>query len=716
MGTDSNFQNVVEAAHLDGLNRHNLQLSAANATLRAKIAELEGKFHSARRSYVNRIVQDVLYGDMRTRARLLPELLGKAAEHILPALQRVPAHVRFLKNQSFTHFYNRFSPYGPILLPGHRQNLYKLLKKSKKRKIALSLSGGLGDGIWLSAVTAAIRRKYVDAEIYVVTNNAQYAEVFANNRCIAGIIGIAESQESFGLPWMMHLLLRSGRLDIWFECKYVTKVHYGRNARVDRAEKERTAAAFAKHSLNFREFPLGNNLLSLYGERHHMNLLTMVGRSALLDLRDQQLFIVPSEADMMISAYTKALGAYVTIHHGCDPRMAGQEAKIQTKNWFYDRWEAVIDHIRKQHGLRVIQLGTSEERPLRGADHSFLGRTTVNQAAILLKNARLHLDTEGGMVHLARAMHTPSLVLFGPTPVSFFSYPGNTNVLAGNCHSCWWSTLDWARNCPRGLPIPSCMDSISTDAVCRSLDERLFQKPLRWHYTLLNLTLFHRDFLRERQQILEALGNKGHIRTAKNWNSLYAIEQIQTRPDHGALPLRILHAGAGQDSLLLYLAGCGHKVEICDIDFSANFQDGLFDADATDTLKTIAAHGVDFCFGSLLNLPYDGETFDVVCCSALLRHSSYKEAVLRELLRVVRPGGILVWTLELGMEFAKSSLPANMISETELCELLESFEIDPRPYLSELESSQIDVQNDLAKNLSNRRTLAGACIRKLAPT
>ena len=45
---------------------------------------------------------------------------------------------------------------------------------------------------------------------------------------------------------------------------------------------------------------------------------------------------------------------------------------------------------------------------------------------ILLKNALYHIDGECGMVHLRKALKTgPSVVLFGPTPIKFFSYSNN---------------------------------------------------------------------------------------------------------------------------------------------------------------------------------------------------------------------------------------------------------------------------------------------------
>jgi ADP-heptose:LPS heptosyltransferase len=52
---------------------------------------------------------------------------------------------------------------------------------------------------------------------------------------------------------------------------------------------------------------------------------------------------------------------------------------------------------------------------------------------------------EGGMVHLAAATHTPATVIFGPTPVDSFLYPGHWAAAAPRCTPCFGAEPNWSQ-------------------------------------------------------------------------------------------------------------------------------------------------------------------------------------------------------------------------------------------------------------------------------
>jgi ADP-heptose:LPS heptosyltransferase len=49
----------------------------------------------------------------------------------------------------------------------------------------------------------------------------------------------------------------------------------------------------------------------------------------------------------------------------------------------------------------------------------------------------MHIDDEGGLVHMATALGTKCAVLFGPTPVGIFGYEQNINICADTCKECF---------------------------------------------------------------------------------------------------------------------------------------------------------------------------------------------------------------------------------------------------------------------------------------
>ena len=88
----------------------------------------------------------------------------------------------------------------------------------------------------------------------------------------------------------------------------------------------------------------------------------------------------------------------------------------------------------------VIQLGVVEEERIEGVTHCLNGQTTLDETALPIKHGLCHIDTEGGLVHLAHAVHGRCVVLFGPTPAEFFGYTQNINLEPSGCKACWFTT------------------------------------------------------------------------------------------------------------------------------------------------------------------------------------------------------------------------------------------------------------------------------------
>jgi ADP-heptose:LPS heptosyltransferase len=98
-------------------------------------------------------------------------------------------------------------------------------------------------------------------------------------------------------------------------------------------------------------------------------------------------------------------------------------AASAARRWPLDRWAAVVAH-EHQRGARVVLTGGSAERTLtrrlREAtgltpEHDLAGRTDLRRLAALVAVAGRVVCGDTGIAHLATAVGTPSVVLFGPT-------------------------------------------------------------------------------------------------------------------------------------------------------------------------------------------------------------------------------------------------------------------------------------------------------------
>jgi heptosyltransferase-1 len=93
----------------------------------------------------------------------------------------------------------------------------------------------------------------------------------------------------------------------------------------------------------------------------------------------------------------------------------------ETKLWEEEKFAELCDRIWLEMGLRVILTG-GEPGPLdriRGRmkteSVNLGGRTTLRELACLYRQADLVITTDSGPMHLAAAMGTPLVALFGPT-------------------------------------------------------------------------------------------------------------------------------------------------------------------------------------------------------------------------------------------------------------------------------------------------------------
>lgn len=84
---------------------------------------------------------------------------------------------------------------------------------------------------------------------------------------------------------------------------------------------------------------------------------------------------------------------------------------LPAKNWPAARMQRVVDVLR-QRGLRLVQLGHRDDVPLTGTE-DLRGRLPLREVAALLAHARCFVGLVGFLMHLARAVETRSVIVYG---------------------------------------------------------------------------------------------------------------------------------------------------------------------------------------------------------------------------------------------------------------------------------------------------------------
>jgi hypothetical protein len=143
---------------------------------------------------------------------------------------------------------------------------------------------------------------------------------------------------------------------------------------------------------------------------------------------------------------------------------SGMSARLPMRNkqWYPERFQMVVEVLRNE--FRFVQLGSKND-PLLNEVTDLRGSTSIRESAAILHHTRVYIGTVGFLMHLARAVDCPSVIVYGGREAPWQSgYACNVNLYSAvPCAPCWrWNTCDFDRRC---------MADITVDDVVRGVRE-----------------------------------------------------------------------------------------------------------------------------------------------------------------------------------------------------------------------------------------------------
>ena len=146
------------------------------------------------------------------------------------------------------------------------------------------------------------------------------------------------------------------------------------------------------------------------------------------------------------------------------------------KSWPAERFAALADRIQTESETQALFLGSEGDRTvisgiataMRTPARSLVGRTRLQDLAAILTRAVLMISNDNGPMHIAAAVGTPVIGLFGPSDPAIWGPWGvghRTFYKHIDCRSCFHP------DCFRGET--NCMRLISLDEVWESVRPRL---------------------------------------------------------------------------------------------------------------------------------------------------------------------------------------------------------------------------------------------------
>ncbi len=186
-----------------------------------------------------------------------------------------------------------------------------------------------------------------------------------------------------------------------------------------------------------------------------------------------EFFPAPADRTAALAALQAAgwRGGPLAVVHpggGSNPGMV-----LEAKRWPPDRYAQIIARLHRA-GYEVALVGAAADRAVVQAVRQHLTvpaldlseRLTFGQLGALLQRASLFLGNDSGTMHLAVAVGTPAVAIFGPSdPRVYGPYCGGQAVWAGvPCSPCfdrgWWAT------CPHRR----CLTAVTVDQVWAAVE------------------------------------------------------------------------------------------------------------------------------------------------------------------------------------------------------------------------------------------------------
>ena len=196
---------------------------------------------------------------------------------------------------------------------------------------------------------------------------------------------------------------------------------------------------------------------------------------------DMEVFLSDTDRKQAAELLGDAPGPRVGIHVGYGPRGKKRNQSERLKGWSSDNFTEVSAGLLGR-GTSLVFTGSREDRgdveaivarlPEAGTVVSLAGRTSMRALAAVIEKLDVLVSVDSGPAHLAAAMGTPLVVLWGPAIVEQvrpLSSRSKVTLLrhAPACAPCYETPL--MKTCRRNI----CMESITPREVLASVDALL---------------------------------------------------------------------------------------------------------------------------------------------------------------------------------------------------------------------------------------------------
>jgi ADP-heptose:LPS heptosyltransferase len=281
-----------------------------------------------------------------------------------------------------------------------------MIMMTKPKKILLLLSERIGDVIFCTPAIALLKAQYPQATIGAITTSKVVEQVLTNNPAITHVyVNPNDAQiKSFAKEYSMVIDLHNNKITAaWRNMLPIEETYI--NPRKGEIHQSEVATQFMARILNQ---PLENA-----SKQYH--LFPQQNNKAAVQQMLREHNVDPAR-HILIGCH---MGSHTTTRRGWKfwKPLTGE------KCWPIAAFGEVMQAMQKQNpNIRFVLTGTPAESELSKKLTKYfpdaidlIGKTSVLDLAELMKLFRVFLTGDTGPMHVATAMNTPLIGLFGPT-------------------------------------------------------------------------------------------------------------------------------------------------------------------------------------------------------------------------------------------------------------------------------------------------------------
>lgn len=340
-------------------------------------------------------------------------------------------------------------------------------------KIIIRAPNHLGDCVMALPTIDHAREAHPGAEVHLLVSTA-LSELFAGNPSLDNLIAIPPEHIH---GWLSVFKIRDLLSPHDFDIGYVLPPSFGAASGFKLAGvRERIGyVTDGRRLLLTKPLPPPVPSNSVHRSEGFFNLLRR-GSGIDFDFVRPKLFLSDDDivaAEPLLQPFgIDAQRPYVAVSH---------RAVAESRRWGFERYVELIKQIVSRHGLKVVLIGTDEDRRSgedivsqagQGQVVNLCGRTGLRQLAAILSRARLFVGNDSGPAHLAAAVGAELVVLSGADD------PAETSPLTPRKHLIYRDRLPCIscvkNKCPlTGRDHMRCMREITVDMVAGEVDAAL---------------------------------------------------------------------------------------------------------------------------------------------------------------------------------------------------------------------------------------------------